>query len=87
MSLSTNINIAFNELSESKIQIYGSVNGFAVKRMTSKEKDSWQLNFSYFDNKNRLIKIETSEKDCAIRSVQDIQNRILKTINNNSDRD
>lgn len=69
---------SINQIDSNKIQIIGLINGYAYKRSWPGETaGSYSFSIRFFDAKKRLIKISNSEKDCSVRSVKKLEDRIL----------
>lgn len=71
-----------NQLDSNHVQIYGLVNGCAVKRAGSGEMvGSYSFSIKFFDSKNRLIKVSNNDKDGSVRSLEHLEKRITEIYN------
>lgn len=68
-----------NQISDGWIQIYGEVNGFAVRRY-SKNIHSWKISIKWIHDKS-LYKVTTADSDETIHTLKDIKARIGRIVN------
>ena len=64
---------SLTQLSESKIYMYGEVNGMAWKRKTLLNSPSYGVSIKFFDGMGKMYKITTNEQEGTIRTIAQIK--------------
>lgn len=75
-----NILFGLNQINDNSIQIYGKVNGVA-ELVTRNNQDYWTYEIKFFNSKNHLIKLTTSQNNMTIHNEQKLEEAILGVYN------